>query len=68
MRARKLPPASPMFIQLLSSPSEGWDKNYISGFLEYWQKLGTQIGKSVPPIPVPDAASEIWNRADRRAA
>jgi hypothetical protein len=53
----------PDVLQLLASPSEGWDKNYKSGFLEYWQKLGGQIGKSVPPIPVPDAASDIWNRA-----
>jgi len=53
----------PDVIQLLASPSEGWNKAYISGFLEYWQKLGSQIGKSIPPIPVPDAASDIWNRA-----
>ena len=53
----------PYTIQLLSSPSEGWSKTYLSGFLEYWQKLGSEVGKSVPPIPVPEGASDIWNRA-----
>lgn len=54
----------PYTIQLLSSPSDGWNKNYISGFLEYWQNLGKQIGKPVTPIAVPEEeASEIWNRA-----
>ena len=50
-------------MQLLSSPSDQWNKDYATGFLEYWQKLGSQIGKQAPKIPVPDAASDIWNRA-----
>ena len=50
-------------IQLLSSPSDQWNKDYASGFLEYWQKLGNQIGKPVAKIPVPEAAAGIWNRA-----
>ena len=53
----------PYTIQLLSSPSDGWSKTYLAGFLEYWQKLGSEVGKSVPPIPVPEGASDIWNRA-----
>ncbi len=54
----------PYTIQLLSSPSDGWDKTYLSGFLEFWQKLGKQIGKSVPAIPVPDEIKgDIWNRS-----
>lgn len=50
-------------IQLLSSPSDQWSKDYAAGFMEYWQKLGDRIGKPAQRIPVPDAASEIWNRA-----
>ena len=53
----------PYTIQLLASPSDGWGKSYHTGFLEYWQKLGSQVGKSATPIPVPDAAGDIWNRA-----
>jgi len=54
----------PYVIQLLSSPSDGWDKSYLSGFLEFWQKLGGQVGKPVTPIPVPDEIKgEIWNRS-----
>ncbi len=50
-------------IQLLSSPSDQWNKDYAAGFMEYWQKLGNQIGKPAQRIPVPDAAADIWNRA-----
>lgn len=50
-------------IQLLSSPSDQWSKDFKTGFLEYWQKLGNDIGKPAPKIPVPQAASDIWNRA-----
>ena len=50
-------------IQLLSSPSDQWSKDYAAGFNEYWQKLGDQIGKPAPRIPVPEAAADIWNRA-----
>ena len=53
----------PYTMQLLSSPSEGWGKTYISGFLEYWQKLGNEIGKPTKAIPVPEGAPDIWNRA-----
>jgi len=52
-------------IQLLADPSDQWSKDYHSGFLEYWQKLGDQIGKPAAKIPVPynAAAAGIWNRA-----
>lgn len=50
-------------IQLLSSPSDQWNKDYATGFLEYWQKLGGEIGKPAQKIPVPEAAADIWNRA-----
>ncbi len=63
-RARKEAAAGkPYVIQLLASPSDGWSKSYLSGFLEFWQKLGKQVGKSTTPIPVPEEASDIWNRA-----
>ncbi len=61
---REAAAGKPYTIQLLSSPSEGWDKTYLSGFLEFWQNLGKQVGNRVTPIPVPDEVSgEIWNRA-----
>lgn len=50
-------------IQLLADPSDQWSKDYAAGFLEYWQKLGDQIGKPAPKIPVPYNATGIWNRA-----
>lgn len=50
-------------IQLLSSPNDQWNKDYAAGFLDYWQKLGDQIGKPAAKIPVPEAAHDIWNRA-----
>jgi hypothetical protein len=64
-KARKEAAAGkPYTIQLLSSPSDGWNKTYLDGFLEFWQKLGKEIGKSVTPIPVPDEVKgEIWNRS-----
>lgn len=61
---REAAEGKPYVIQLLSSPSDSWDKTYVSGFLEFWQKLGSQIGTRVTPIPVPDELQgEIWNRA-----
>jgi hypothetical protein len=52
-------------IQLLADPADQWSKDYHSGFLEYWQRLGDQIGKPAPKIPVPYNATKagIWNRA-----
>jgi hypothetical protein len=50
-------------MQLLSSPSDQWTKDYAAGFNEYWQKLGSQIGKPAQRIAVPHAAGDIWNRA-----
>jgi len=63
-RARREAAAGkPYTVQLLASPSDGWSKSYLSGFLEFWQQLGKQVGKSTTPIPVPEEASDIWNRA-----
>jgi hypothetical protein len=53
----------PYIVQLLSSPSDQWDVGYHSGFLEFWQKLGNQIGRPTTSIPVPEAAGDVWNRA-----
>jgi hypothetical protein len=53
----------PYTIQLLASPSDQWDMNYHSGFLEFWQRLGSQIGKPAVTIPVPEGAEGVWNRA-----
>jgi hypothetical protein len=53
----------PYTIQLLSSPSDQWDVAYHSGFLEFWQKLGSQVGKPTTAIPVPEGAEGVWNRA-----
>jgi hypothetical protein len=60
---REAAAGKPYTMQLLSSPSAGWGKTYISGFLEYWQKLGGEIGKPAKAIPVPEGAPDIWNRA-----
>jgi hypothetical protein len=60
---REAAAGKPYTVQLLSSPADGWDKTYLSGFLEFWQKLGGQVGKPVTPIPVPADAPDIWNRA-----
>ncbi|HLI63813.1 MAG TPA: hypothetical protein VKV05_10460 [Terriglobales bacterium] len=63
-RARKQAEAGRWYtIQLLSSPSDKWNQDYSTGFLEYWQKLGDKVGKPAPKIPVPAAAGNIWNRA-----
>lgn len=53
----------PYTVQLLSSPSDQWDVTYHSGFLEFWQKLGSQVGKPTTAIPVPEGAEGVWNRA-----
>ena len=50
-------------MQLLASPSDQWNKDYAAGFNDYWQHLGSEIGKPAQRIPVPDAAADIWNRA-----
>jgi hypothetical protein len=36
-----------------------------SGFTQYWNRLGDQIGESIPPIAVPAAAAETQTRAIR---
>jgi hypothetical protein len=36
---------------------------YRRSFVEYWERLGDQIGEPVPPIAVPGAAAETQTRA-----
>jgi hypothetical protein len=36
---------------------------YRAHFVDYWQKLGNQIGQPVAPIPVPAAAGSTQTRA-----
>lgn len=63
-RARKNAVAGkPYTIQLLVAPSDQWDGKYHANFLDYWHRLGSRVGKEVKPIPVPQEASDIWNRA-----
>jgi hypothetical protein len=50
-------------MQLLSSPSDQWNKDFAASYNEYWQRLGNQVGKPAPRIPVPESAPDIWNRA-----
>ena len=41
------------------------DPAYRSGFTQYWNRLGDQIGESIPPIAVPAAAAETPTRTIR---
>jgi hypothetical protein len=38
---------------------------YRTAFIQYWNRLGDQIGDSIPPIAVPAAAAETQTRAIR---
>jgi hypothetical protein len=63
-RARKDAAAGKWYtMQLLSDPSDQWNKDYASGFLRYWQHMGDQVGKPAQRIAVPASAGNIWNRA-----
>jgi hypothetical protein len=63
-RARKDAAAGKWYtMQLLSDPADQWNKDYAAGFLNYWQHLGSEIGKPAQRIAVPQAAGNIWNRA-----
>jgi hypothetical protein len=42
-----------------------WSDEFRPQFVAYWQALGSAIGDSVPPIPVPEAAAGIATRAVR---
>jgi hypothetical protein len=63
-RARKTAATGKLYtVQLLCAPLPQWEAAYRTGFLDYWQSFGNQIGKPATRIAVPAAAAEIWNRA-----
>jgi hypothetical protein len=58
-RARKNAAAGGAYVVQLPWNTTGrMTPQYRQSFIEYWQKLGSNIGIAVPPIPVPEAASE----------
>jgi len=58
-RARKNAAAGRAYVVQLPWNTTGrMTPDYRQSFVEYWQRLGSSIGKPVPPIPVPAGASE----------
>ena len=65
-RARDHPNAGKAYVaQLPWNTAARHDPPYRSGFTQYWNRLGDQIGESIPPVAVPSAAAEIQTRAIR---
>jgi hypothetical protein len=52
-------------VQLPWNTSARHDPEYRVRFVEYWKRLGDQIGQPVTPITVPQAAAETQTRAVR---
>jgi len=50
-------------VQLPWNTAARQTEEYRRSFVQYWQKLGDQIGEPVRPIAVPSAASETQTRA-----
>ncbi len=50
-------------VQLPWNTAARHSPEYRKSFVEYWQKLGDQIGEPVPPIAAPNAVSETRTRA-----
>lgn len=50
-------------VQLPWNTAARQTEEYRRNFVEYWRKLGDQIGTPVPPISVPSAAAETQTRA-----
>jgi hypothetical protein len=50
-------------LQLPWNTERPMSDQYRAHFVEYWQKLGDQIGQAVAPIPVPEAAASTQSRA-----
>jgi len=58
-RARKNAAAGRAYVvQLPWNTTARMTPEYRQSFIAYWQRLGSSIGEPVPPIPIPDAASE----------
>jgi hypothetical protein len=53
----------PYFLQLPWNTERPMSEEYRAHFVEYWQKLGNQIGDPVAAIPVPQAAGSTQTRA-----
>jgi hypothetical protein len=53
----------PYVLQLPWNTERPLSEAYRANFIEYWQKLGDQIGHEVAPIPVPEAAASTRSRA-----
>jgi len=53
----------PYVLQLPWNTERPLSEAYRASFVEYWQKLGAQIGREVAPIPVPEAAASTRTRA-----
>jgi len=50
-------------LQLPWNTERPMSDEYRTHFVEYWQRLGDQIGQPVAPIPVPEAAASTQSRA-----
>lgn len=50
-------------VQLPWNTERPLSDEYRAKFIAYWEKLGSEIGESVPPIPVPPLASATKTRA-----
>ena len=66
VRAKKNAAAGKSYtVQLPWNTAARQTGEYRRMFIDYWQKLGDQIGAPVPPIAVPSGASETQTRALR---
>jgi hypothetical protein len=65
-RARDHASAGKAYVaQLPWNSSARHNPTYRTAFIQYWNRLGDQIGDSIPPIAVPAAAAETQTRAIR---
>ena len=55
--------AQPYTVQLPWYADGRWTDEFRAKFTAYWQKLGSQIGEPVAPIPVPEADAGFQTRA-----
>ena len=62
---KKAVQGQPYTVQLAWYANGRYTDEFRAKFVEYWQKLGAQIGEPVAPIPVPEAAAGTMSRAVR---
>jgi len=53
----------PYVVQLAWNTARPMSEEYRKNFSDYWQQLGSKIGTSIAPIPVPSSADAIRSRA-----